>query len=130
MARPGNDIHGFLLVEVLIAILVLTIGLVGLASMAATTINSNLYSKKRTTAITLARDKMEELKKMALSTPLSAADNSIEVNIDENGVAGNGIFTRQVTINGGPGVLTTITVTVTWSDYTNHTVTQTTLIRQ
>lgn len=121
---------GFTLIEVTIALLILTVALLGLASMVIAVIKYGDYSKKRTIAITLAHNKMEEIKRMALTTPLTDADNSIESNLDENGVAGEGIFTRTVTITGGAGQLTLLTVTVTWRDTTTHAVTYRTLINQ
>ena len=61
MNKIANS-SGFTLIEVMIAIFILTVGLLGAAGMAATVINGNAFSKEITTAATLAQDKMEELK--------------------------------------------------------------------
>lgn len=127
---PYHSREGFTLLEVLIAITILSIGLLGLAGMSTTAIRFNYYNKNRTIADTLAQRKMEELKRMALSTALTNADNTTENDIDENGVGGNGIFTRNVTVVGGAGELTILTVTVIWTDNSAHTVTLTTRLRQ
>lgn len=121
---------GFTFIEVLIAIVILSIGLLGLATMSTTASKFNSFSKNKTIAITLGQDKMEGLKRIIPTTTLTNANNAIENNINEKGEAGSGIFTRSVSIAGGAGQLTTLTVTVTWIDYTSHTVTLTTLIRQ
>lgn len=54
--------EGFTLIEVLIAILLLTIGLLALVSVTVMVIKGNSLSQTRTTATTLAKDQMEELK--------------------------------------------------------------------
>lgn len=65
---------GFTLVEVMIAIAVLVIGLLGVAGVAATIINGNALGKEITTATTLAQDKMEELKGTAYASLTSGSD--------------------------------------------------------
>lgn len=120
---------GFTFIEVLIAIVILSIGLLGLATMSTTASKFNAFSKNKTTAVALGQDKMEELKRVIPTTILTSANNTVENNINEKGEAG-GIFTRSVTITGGAAQLTTLSVTVTWRDYTLHTVTLTTMIRQ
>jgi len=61
MNKIANS-SGFTLIEIMIAMFVLAVGLLGAAGVATTVINGNALSKKITTATTLAQDKMEELK--------------------------------------------------------------------
>jgi hypothetical protein len=91
----------------------------------------NNFSKNRTIAVGLARSKIDDLRRTALTTILSTSITT-ENNVDENGLEDSGgIFTRVVNItDGAVGNLTTIAVSVTWTDYTGHTVTQTTKIYQ
>lgn len=56
----GN--RGFTLLEVLIALAILSVGLLALAQMQIAAINGNLSASKMTIATTLAQDKIEELK--------------------------------------------------------------------
>ncbi|MBT8406813.1 MAG: type IV pilus modification protein PilV, partial [Deltaproteobacteria bacterium] len=53
---------GFSMVEVLVAILLLTVGLLALATMQTQAVASNNYGNKLTEATFLAQDKLEELR--------------------------------------------------------------------
>lgn len=66
--------NGFTLIEVMIAVLVLVVGLLGVAGVATTVINANTLGKEITTATTLAQDKLEELKGTAYSNIASGSD--------------------------------------------------------
>jgi type IV pilus assembly protein PilV len=52
---------GFTLIEIMIAMFVLAVGLLGAAGVATTVINGNALGNKITTATTLAQDKMEKI---------------------------------------------------------------------
>ncbi len=56
----NNNELGFTLLEVLVAIVILSIGLLGMASLTIGIIQGNKLSNDLTTATTLAQDKMEE----------------------------------------------------------------------
>ena len=73
MRKFSND-KGFTLIEVMIAIFILVVGLLGVAGVAVTVINGNAFSKEITTATTLAQDKMEELKNTRYSNITSGSD--------------------------------------------------------
>ena len=57
----GKKSGGFTLIEVLITIVILSVGLLGMASLTTGIINGNAFSKNASTATTLAQDKMEEI---------------------------------------------------------------------
>lgn len=73
MRKFFND-KGFTLIEIMIAILVLVVGLLGVAGVATTVINGNAFGKEMTTATTLAQDKMEELRGTAYPSIVSGSD--------------------------------------------------------
>ena len=54
--------NGFTLIEVLVAMVILSIGLLGTAALIIGIIRGNQVSNRVTTATTLAQDKMEEIK--------------------------------------------------------------------
>lgn len=65
--------NGFTLIEVMVSIVILAIGLLGLAPMMAISITGNAFANEATEATVLAQDKIEELKNMTTfaSIPLS-----------------------------------------------------------
>jgi len=65
---------GFTLVEIMIAIFILVIALLGLISVTVMVIKGNSFSKTMTTATTLAKDKMEELKNTGYGSLASDTD--------------------------------------------------------
>lgn len=114
---------GFSMLEVLIAICVLSIGIMGLATLQSRGIRGNDLGNRTSQAIALAQDQMEQWINSSSGTnyPLSApspnpfpdANNPI----DATGSAG-GIFSRQWQLQNNTPVNAsqTITVTVTWND--------------
>jgi type IV pilus modification protein PilV len=61
-SRDKHCQSGFSMVEVLVAILLLTVGLLALATMQTQAVASNNYGNKLTEATFLAQDKLEELR--------------------------------------------------------------------
>jgi len=123
-AKCGRQAHrqsGFTLIEIMIAMFVLAVGLLGAAGVATTVINGNALSKKITTATTLAQDKMEELKGTTYSSIASDSDTQ------------ESIYTRTWTASSdSPATgMKTIEVTVefTWKD-TPHDVTLKTIMAE
>lgn len=64
-ASPLQRHEGFTLLEVLIAIVILSLGLLGLSAMTISTIRGLTFSEKMTTATNLAQEKMEDIKNTA-----------------------------------------------------------------
>ena len=122
---------GFTLVEIMIAILLLVIALVGLASVTVSVIKGNDFSRMVTTATTLAKDKMEVLKNLsATSAGYDALTSDSETSLEV-------IYTRAWTVGAvgatAPDNDTTkmkkITVTVTWTwNGQSHNVTLNTIV--
>jgi type IV pilus assembly protein PilV len=70
--KPGKDQQGFTLMEVLIAVLILSIGLLGLASLQANGLRSNFSSYARSQAVVLANDMADRIR----ANPTEAAAGS------------------------------------------------------
>ena len=74
--RAMQNDAGFTIIEVVIAISILAVGLLGVAAMQTSAIQVNSAAGRMTTRINWAQDKMEELKAMPFSDPwLEAAGN-------------------------------------------------------
>jgi len=109
---------GFTLLEVLIAISILTVGLLGVAQMQIMGIKGNYFSGNTTAALTLAEEKMEDLLGKSYTDAELAGSGAPGTNhpdtnnpIDETGQAG-GIYTRMWTIIDNTPIADTKTVTV------------------
>ena len=111
--RKGE--HGFTLLEVIIAVTILTVGLLGMAALQATAIRGNAFSIRNTEAVALIEDKIEEYKNTAYA---SIAEGTVT----ETGVGSFGMFTRKSTIQEHVPVTDTktITVRVSWTDPGSH----------
>lgn len=105
------DNKGFTIIEVMIAVLVLSFGLLALAGLSASIISSNRFSAQLSAATTLAQDKIEDIRRVAYSNVSSGS----ETGIDEKGTSG-GIFDRAtVVLDDQPASgMKTVTVTVSW----------------
>ena len=109
MLRPNkNNDNGFTLIEVLIAILILSVGLLGMASLTVGIINGNRFSNDLTTATTLAQDKMEEIRGTSYSSVVSETKAVLSSPYDE--------YKREVTItDDSPATgMKTVIVKVYW----------------
>jgi len=129
---------GFTLLEVLIAISILTVGLLGVAQMQIMGITGNYFSGNTTAALTLAEEKMEDLLGKSYTdadlnddepgnnanlTSITTIDHE-ELNIDETGQVGGGIYHRIWNVADDTPILgtKTVAVIVTW-DNDSHRVT-------
>lgn len=139
-----NDDRGFTLVELLVAVCVMAIAFAGLATMQIACINGNSIANNVTTGMTLAQDKMEELKSLDYNDPELANNNASndlnledatddsalvgynansddghrEIDIDAEGNAG-GMYTRFWNISDDTPTtgMKTISVVVTWTGH-------------
>jgi prepilin-type N-terminal cleavage/methylation domain-containing protein len=78
--RKSAPNAGFTLLEVMVAILVLTIGLVGTAALMSTTVNSTARSHLMSTAALLASEKLEDLSRFNVNDPPVAPGGSLTGN--------------------------------------------------
>lgn len=102
---------GFTLLELMVAMIVLAIGLLGLAPMFVMSMRGNQFSREVSETAYLAQDRIEQLKNQAIISPIPYYET-----------ATSGGYTRTVnvsdqTIDGTipPGVYR-INVTLNWTD--------------
>ena len=124
--RSLTNTKGFTLLEVMIAMMVVAIGLLGIAGMMVTSIRGNAASARLTEATNLAQDKIEELRStpypnlygncggpsfwsggnMSICTaaPANMADSYAAVDNGTNGdeTNGDGIWTYHYTVPPAP----------------------------
>jgi type IV pilus assembly protein PilV len=101
---------GFTLTEVLIAVVILSVGLLGLFAMTIATTRTSSFSKNLTTATILAQDKIEQIKNMSYAN--IAAGNFLE---NYKTIPEYPQFSRNVNINDNNPKPNTKTVVVTTS---------------
>jgi prepilin-type N-terminal cleavage/methylation domain-containing protein len=115
---------GFTLIEVLVAIGILTGVLLGLAMGASSVIRANKSSYGNTLATTLAQDKLEELKSRT-SSALPICPSFTTSGCSDSLAQAGTTFARnwQILTNTPATGINQIDVRVTWTDYGNKTVT-------
>ena len=111
---------GFTLIEVLIAIVLLTVGLLGMAALTSGIINGNTHSSRLTTATTLAQEKVEDVRRLGYSNMPSA---TITTDEDYDSITNYPLFKRTTAtaVNSPTNNMKTITIMVYW-DSDDHSV--------
>ncbi len=127
---------GLTLIEVILAIALASIGLLAYGILSGAVVERNAVSKRSSVAVTLAQDKIEELKELSTRVILSDADaldspvydsstqtwtatTGGEI-IDPKGISGgsDALYTRTWTITpiSGADYFTNVLVTVSWDN--------------
>lgn len=101
---------GFTLIEVMIAILLTALTVIGVLGLYRVETRASSFSRRETEAAVLAQDKLEELR--AQATLSGGTDNPVDQ------LSGSSIFTRSWSIapNGSNPSISDINVTVSWDD--------------
>jgi len=122
-----NNNNGFTLLEILIAIVLLSIGLLAMANLTVGIMRGNLFSNQLTTATTLAQDKMEENRRLGFS---GVADDTESY----GSITGYPEYRRVTAVasidnpaTGNPAGMNMVTVTVSW-DSDQHSVALNTIL--
>jgi prepilin-type N-terminal cleavage/methylation domain-containing protein len=105
LIKRGEN-EGFTLVEVLIAIVVLSVALLALAGLQIVSIRSNSFGNHMTEAVTLAKDVMEEMKDTQWEQIQGSTD-------DPQGASGI-VYHRVCSVTESDEIKT-VTVRVTWT---------------
>ena len=100
--RPSGE-HGFTLIEVMVAVVILTVGLLSLAQMMVLATNSNSLSGRMTSSSALAREQMERLKAAPFYTdPLTRTRNPVLQDGGDIDVAGGAGYVQYYDPEGRP----------------------------
>ena len=120
---------GFTFNEVLLAMNVIVLGILGYSAGTGNLIRWNSTSRDYTVAVNLAQDKLEQIKAQKNWTDVNNCPTAGEHNLAANGVPG-GQYNRCWVIADSPWgpELKEITVTVSWPGRESREVTLTTLI--
>lgn len=112
-----SDQKGIGMLEVLISVVILSVAIMGMATLQSRGIRGNDLGNRTSQAVALAQDKLEELIDTSRDTTLATGTTADTNNpIDETGASG-GIFTRSWDVQNGPVTnAQTVTVSVDWSD--------------
>jgi type IV pilus assembly protein PilV len=111
--KPWARPNGFTLIEVLIALVILSVPLLALAGLMAMTSQNTSFGGHMTEASTMAQDKLEELR--------ATLWNSIPEGTREDRPSGStGIQYNRSWTAVTDGNLKTVSVIVNWTDRTNH----------
>ncbi len=111
---------GFTLIEVLIALVILSFALLGLAGLMVQTTKNNSFSGLITEAATFAQDKLEELRATPWNNLALAGKDYPE---SSSKVGYTRTWTVQPNAPSPDDKVRTISVTVTWNDRTSRTIT-------
>jgi prepilin-type N-terminal cleavage/methylation domain-containing protein len=122
--RRIRSTRGFTLIEVVVAIVMLTFGVLASASLTAALMRSNRGVTNRTRAVETLRLKVEDLQSKKYSEIITGNDTATI-----GGVSYSRAWT--VTPDSPAANLKTVTLTVTWGDRQgNHTITNQTIRAQ
>ena len=125
--KPGllADDTGFGFIDVMVALVILTIGVLALADLQVIAVRSNAFSKGMVAALTVAETKLEQLKDSVFTSIVAEAPQPV------TDTASGLTFTRQVTVTNDTPIAgsKTVKVIVTWSDNAgSHTIPVATVI--
>ncbi|MGZ3425606.1 MAG: type IV pilus modification PilV family protein, partial [Polyangia bacterium] len=113
--------RGMTLIEVMVALLVTTVALLGALATVGATIRGSLYSRNATEASVLVQSQLEAMVSMPSVTATSPANNSstTETTLDGTGAVNStaGVYTRVTSWSTTTDTLRrVVTVTVSWLD--------------
>ena len=118
-----NKPNGFSLIEILIALVILSISLLALAGLMVTTTKNTSFGSHMTEAATFAQDKLEELRAIRWQDIPEGVANDIKTGSTGINYGRNWSVSRN-------GVLKTIIITINWTDTADHSIRLTSVLSQ
>ena len=112
--------HGFTLIETLVAIVVLSLGMLGMSRLTVSTVSVQAANERLAKASALLQDSLERIKQAGYKSALPGTvtnDYGSMLSYSENGTTSNyGIYKRVTSIAANtPAInMKTVTVTVFW----------------
>jgi len=113
--------NGFSLIEVLIALVLFAVGILGVGAMQIGSIKGNSFSQEVTQATVLSQEKLEELRKMDFD------DSNLSSGHHDEGVLSGSGFSRSYDVANISATLKAVTVTVKWTEEMEHSVSLSTM---
>lgn len=101
---------GYGLVEVLVAVVLLSVGVLSISGVLTRSTGMQTMSSQRTTALSIAQSVMERIRAMDPLTVTAQATQSVG---EDGQPDSNGVFTRTVAVDSAGRNLMSVTVTVT-----------------
>lgn len=120
--RITNINAGITLIEILVAIIVFSVALLGISQVMISTININMFANNLTTATTLAQDKLEDIHRLGyanVNTGLFFIDSDTAVGTEDyNTITDFESYKRVITVNNNVPTtgMKTVEITVFWKD--------------
>jgi len=120
--RYNRKAKGFTLIEVATGLIILAIGVLGIAAMQVTSTRGNYFSSQVIQATIFGQDKLEYLKN------LSYRDPNLSGGVHNEGILPGTVFSREYNIAEDSGnSMKMITVTVQWTDRGDHSISLSTI---
>lgn len=112
-----HGLSGFTLLELVFAMALFAVGLLGLTMMTSGLMSNNAAAHRRAIATQLGQNKLETLR----GYDYSEISGSLELNMDASDNSGGGIFRREVAVEEKAApVCKEVTVTVSWEAKGEH----------
>jgi len=108
--KPKNG--GFTLIELMIAIVILSVGLLGMATLTGSIVQKNKFSNDLTAATTLAQDKMELIRANGYASAVSETKTACAGDFSE--------YQREVIVSTLSAGMKQVTVKVYWGPSDAH----------
>ena len=120
------DKKGFSLIEVLVGLVLLSIGLLAIAGLQITSVKGNFFSHYLTQASYAGQDRLEALD----NRPYSSTELTAGTHNDPAATIAGIVFNRSYTVADDPNGYKIITYTISWNDGANRSITLSTIRSQ